>query len=202
MALTPRARKLTWVALAVGVPLLASVVLSVAWFAGAHHRDMSPAEREALLTAADLWALEGQGRAVDPAHEKATRTDQVDGTVDLTYEFESTSPPVYVATNVTLTENADRAREAYRGQATASSLGLTMAERHLALEDRPALYRWGDESRAALVTASGKPVGNFFIARKGSRVFLSLVTGAWFDDPQVVRALLEPRLEAMVALPR
>lgn len=202
---TKKKRLLLWVALGLGVPLLACLVLG-AFGSLMSHRvktvPLLPSERAALLTADDLLAAGNENGRADPAREKSGRNNLFDGSAELTYEYESETPSMYVATTISLEKTVADAMASYAAQSVAGLVGLAVTQKKMKLEDRDDLLTWGDQSTAKLITYEGKPVGNLFIARKGTRIFLTTVTGVYFDDAEALREIVEPKLKAMDALAR
>jgi hypothetical protein len=193
---------LKWVALVLAVPLALCLVLgaTVLFFDKTQKKTpLSDVERGALLTAEDLVSA-GAKFTPDPKIEVASRNANVDGSNELSYEYESKDPPVYVSTMVSLEKSDADAMTSYTSQSVGGAVGMNLSEPKMGLEDRDDLLKWGDQSRARLITYDGKPVGNFFIARKNNRVFLTMFTGVYFDDPEDFRAIVEPKLDAMAGL--
>lgn len=193
---------LKWVALVLAVPLALCLVLGATLFFFDKTQKKTPlsdAERSALLTAEDLVSA-GAKFTPDPKIEVSSRNANVDGSDELSYEYESKDPPVYVSTMVSLEKSEGDAMASFTSQSVGGAVGMNLSEPKMGLEDRDDLLKWGDQSRARVITYDGKPVGNFFIARKNNKVFLTMFTGVYFDDPEDFRAVVQPKLEAMAEL--
>jgi len=205
----PQKKKTPWlliIGLLVGVPLvlcLGVAGLGAAFVGTAKETALRPGDLDALVTAADLLAATGQDAEVDPKLEVTGRKKYIDGSVDLSYEYEQKDPPMYVSTSVTLEKNADDARTSFLTTSAGGGLGVAVAGgSDVKLEDRPGLLKWGDQSKTQILMASGKPAGNFIVVRKGTHVFMTTFAGVYYDDAQALTSLLEPKLEAMMRLER
>ncbi len=189
-------------AVVIGAPLALCLVLgaTIVLFDKTQKKTpLTQAERGALVTAEDLVAA-GAKFAPDPKVEVSSKNANLDGSSELSYEYESKDPPVYVSTSISMEKSAADAISSYTGQSVGGAVGMNLSEPKMGLEDRDDLLKWGDQSRARLITYDGHPVGNFFIARKNNRVFLTMFTGVYFDDPEDFKSVIEPKLEAMDAL--
>ena len=82
------------------------------------------------------------------------------------------------------------------------SIGFLAASEGMKLQERNDLLSYGEQSQAHLITKDGNPVGNLFIARKGTRVLAVTFAGVYFDDPEVFAALMAPKLAAFERLKR
>ena len=133
---------------------------------------------------------------------KAGRRRLIDGSAEVNYEYESESPPLYVSTSISLEKDNRDAITTYTSQSVGGSVGLSIAGDGLKMEERQDLLAFGDQSKSQLLTMNGKPVGNFFITRKGPRVLMVIFSGVYFDDPEALRSVMEPKLEAFQLLER
>ncbi len=163
---------------------------------------LKPGDRAALVTGEDLFAATSRDAPAKPKTEKAQRSKLFDGSVQLEYEYQSKTPPLYVATTLTLETSLEAAKTSYLTQAVGGAAGVAIGASNVKLEDRDELFRWGDESKLQVLQVDGKPAGNFFVARKGTRVFLTIFSGVYFDDPEAFRSLVEPKLAALLSLER
>ncbi len=193
------------VLLGIAVPLaLFMIIAGLTWFfqsTGAR-RPLAPEERAVLVTAFDLFAMSAQPELYQAQREStAEREDLVDGSATLTAEYQSTVPPFYVVSQVALEPSEHAAKLTWQSHAMGGFMGLAVESKDVVLEKRDDLFAWGDESKSQLLTIDGKPVGHFFVVRKGKRVFMAIFTGVYFDDASALSALLKPKLEAMERLP-
>lgn len=191
------------VALVLGIPLVACLLLGglgVLVSSTAKKLPLAAGDDAAFVTAEDLFASTGQNVKPDPAKVKQGREKQLGGSVEISYEYESEAPPLYVSTLVSIEKSASSAKNTYLGQSVGGLAGMAIAGQGLTLEDRDDLFKWGEQSKHKRLMMEGKPVGHFFITRKDKRVFTTIFSGVYFDDAESLSALLTPRLAAMEKL--
>ena len=76
-----------------------------------------------------------------------------------------------------------------------TQLGIAFGgDAEIELIERNDLFRWGNQSRFAIIQADGEPCGNLFVARKGTVVFYLIVSGIYFDDGGVFSELVSSAL--------
>lgn len=183
--------------------LLPAVPLALAVCAAACMRAaVSDAERDLLLRARDLAAygfeLPGVSR-----YERFDKTVYIDGSYDLDYECEvpedaAPDNPVYMKVTVTFEKSAQDARVAQGIEDFSINAGMGLDG--LKLEERKDFFRYGDASSFYVLTREGAPVGNYFVAREGAKVYSVVIAGVYFDDPEQWAELLTPKLEKFSAL--
>ena len=77
-----------------------------------------------------------------------------------------------------------------------SGIGLSLGD--LELKDVPDLYRFGSQSRCALVLLEdGTVIGNYFSCLVGKKAFEWMVTGVYFEEQGQLDELLGPVLDAL-----
>jgi hypothetical protein len=192
------------VARALGVALLVCVLLGGLGYVVTVTMKKQPlraGDTAALVTAEDLFAATGRDTKPDPAKIKQSRQNLFGSGVEVSYEYESDEPPLYVNTVITISSSAGDARRDYVAQSVGGMVGLAIAGEGVKLEDRDDLFKWGELSKHKRLLLNGEPVGHFFIAIKGKRVFSTIFSGVLFEDGASLRALILPRLEAMEKLP-
>lgn len=192
------------VILGIVVPLAIFLLVGgLTWFfqSTGKYRALEPAERAVLVTAHDLFAMSAQPELYVQAQETGEREDLLDGSATLTTEYQSEKPPMYVVSQVALEPSERAAKLTWQAQSIGGFMGLSVESKDIVLVNRDDLYSWGDESKSQLLTIEGKPVGHFFVIRKGRRVFMAIFTGVYFDEASPLAALLTPKLEAMERLP-
>ncbi len=201
-ALASRARTKRWLAVAVPLGLFVSVA-AVLWVmqSPVDRRALTTAERAALLTAQDLFAHSSQPELFEPARETTGREDLFDGSATLTAEYQSQNPPLYVVSHVVLERTAEAAHTTWQSLSVGGFMSLSVEAQDITLTPDDALFAWGDESKSQRLSMQGKPLGHFFVARRGARVFMVIFTGVYFDDGTALAALVTPKLEAMERLP-
>lgn len=153
------------------------------------------AQDRALVVDAAALAARAPGLAVDPKKEQLKKEKDAFGVVTVSYEYEG-QPALYVKSSASFDRTASDAKTSY-GAARLGLQGYLAATGKLQTVARRDLLEWGDESESSLLVRNGKPLGNFFIARKGGRVFMLMTAGLYFDDPETMGEIVLPRLEAM-----
>lgn len=164
----------------------------------------SAQERELLLTVEDVRPYMLDYPAEAHPTETAERIEHFDGSLELIYDYEHATPlsALYIQSGITVAPSPAAARQAYLGMELGMGIGLAVEGNEVRQEERPEWLTWGEESRCALLVDDSGPVGNFFIARDGERIFHVVVAGVFFDDPETLRELVVPHLEGMGAARR
>jgi len=194
----------TKVLLGLAVPLaLFAVIAGLTWYlqSTGTHRPLTPSERAVLVTAKDLFAMSSQPELYMQAEDSGEREDLLDGSATLTAEYQSEKPPMYVVSQVALEPSERAAKLTWQSLSIGGFMGIAVESKDVVLVNRDDLYAWGDESKSQLLTIDGKPVGHFLVIRKGTRVFMAIFSGVFFDEAAPLAALLTPKLEAMERLP-
>jgi hypothetical protein len=160
-------------------------------------RGMPVDEREKgmLLRAADLVPF-GYGLAETQKYETFNKTRYFDGTFDVVYEFESPDSEsdhvLYMNVTVTFERKAADAMIARGAETTA--LKYTLKAGGIELREIPKFFPFGDASDFHVLERDGKPVGNYFSARDGARLYSVLMTGLYFDDADEWKELMGDKL--------
>jgi hypothetical protein len=161
---------------------------------------VTAADRELVITAERLAQFVPTLHP-DPSRGTLRKVRHFDGSREITYEYETpegADEPLYVNFLVGLERNAQDATYSYTGQKIGTKIGMRLeGGGHLQEVDRNDLWHWGDDSRCALLTNGGKPVGNVFMARKGSRYFSLMIVGVYFQEAGPIRELLGPMLQRL-----
>jgi hypothetical protein len=201
--LRPRPRRRpAW--LTVGLAVLAVVGLAALGYFYFFHDIEAPvtaADRQVVITAQHLAKFEPTLRP-DPALGKYRKVRHLDGSRELTYEYETPEEAedwLYIECVVSVEPTVADARAAYAGLSLDTRpaihvVGAAGGGSELGQVVRNDLWRWGDASRSVLLTSEGETVGNFFMARKGRRYFTLVIVGISFDQPEVIRQVLAPLL--------
>lgn len=153
---------------------------------------VQPQDREVVL---DIQRLETfvDDYQSDPKHETISKHRYLDNSHEVVYEYEDPGDEgIYLICTVTVENSVSDANATYLGESKGTELGTAFSD--VDIVDRDEIFRWGDKSRFALIKADNLPVGNFFVARKGTRVFAVVFGGVYFDDGASVRELLIPVL--------
>ncbi|HEX8699213.1 MAG TPA: hypothetical protein VF815_10285 [Myxococcaceae bacterium] len=160
------------------------------------------AEDRTLLVTTDDLAMRVESFEVQPQVEKLTKKKGLDSSISLEYEYKPADGTLYLNSSVTTERTASTASTNYASLRVGHGLGFSMsADKETNMEDRNDLFKWGDESHHALITHSGRPVGNLFAARKGRHIYSFMVVGVYFDSTETIGDLLLPKLEQLSKLP-
>lgn len=132
------------------------------------------------------------------AHERFRKERWIDGAYAVDYEFDAPAELQlpYLSSLSELHATNDDACFSYRAGNFGMPLGLGDAE----LSIRDDLYEFGDESRFALLTLDGEPIGMYFAMCSGRTAFMLVMGGFYFDDSELLAELLDPVLSRLVAL--
>ena len=192
------------IALAVGLPcigcsLIGACMLTLAFFPG-KTLPVRDADKELMLRASDLetWMDEAPDPPVDEARATLTRTRDLFGVEEITYEFSDDATALFVNTTVTIDPKASDARTTYSVTKLGLGVGLAIeSDTGMKKVERNDLFTWGDESTSYLLEMDGDPVGNAIVARKGTKTIFVIFSGIYFDDPDDLDEVLEPHLTAL-----
>jgi hypothetical protein len=160
---------------------------------------VAAADKEVVLTA-EYAATFANDLAADPNKGNFRKVRHLDGSREMTYEYgnpDDPNEPVYVSHTVTIERNDKEARDAYAGMQLVDRLGLGKAEGVREVE-RNDLWKWGDQSRCIVLhNDQGQPFGNVFMARKGRRYFVLVISGLYFNKTEAIKELLDPLLKKL-----
>jgi hypothetical protein len=175
----------------IGVVLIA-LLLSGAAGCGSEE-PLSEADKRLFLRAADL-ARYGFEYENAHSHETFSKTRQLDGAYQLTYEFqtpEGERRPLYIYASVSVARNLSDARLSEG----AEKVGLLIGLRAAGAEEREVRMQPGDDQgRLTLLVKGGKPLGNVFTVREGRKTYFLVMAGLYFEDAEDWKKLVEPKL--------
>ena len=104
---------------------------------------------------------------------------------------------LYLSVTMTFERSGVDAFLSHGVEKTSILAGLRMAGLGTrAVED---FYEYGDSSTFYILEKNGSPVGNVFSARDGARIYLIVLSGMYFDDPDTWADLVEEKLERFSA---
>jgi hypothetical protein len=191
-------------ALAIGIPLLiVGGVASLITLAVLTTKELpvTDDDKALLLTFGALARTLEEAPETDPLAESFAKSRTLDGMIEVTYEYDPPEEGYYVSCTATFDRTARDARMSYAAEDVGIKLGTTLADGsgEIRFVERNDLFRWGEQSRCALVYNGAFPVGNFILARKGTRVYAAYFIGIVLDDARTLRELLLPRLDKLEA---
>jgi hypothetical protein len=193
----PRSPRRWWVWLVAPLGVIVAGAFLYGLFVG-YKVALKPDDRALILTVDEVATALEDFKKVDTA-ETLERRLYTDGSKELSYEYEDIqgAHPIYVMSTMSAATSARDARAEYIGLVAGVRLGTTLLEDDMKEEPRDDLLKWGDESRSTILTMNGNRAGNYFVARKGDRIFSLMVSGVYYDDPAMFDALVRPHLERM-----
>ncbi len=196
-----------WLWLTVLVPLAvvgtAALLLGLGFVfnASGESEPLSAGERALLLDIEHLvrW-MDGYEPDVD--RESAVKTRFLDDSYELEYSYEVSEDDdaPYLTYSITFEGNEGDARTTYASFWGGTRAGFLLGEVSFDVDERAELFSWGDESRFGILKADGRPFGNVFLARSGTRVVYLLLAGLYFDEAPAVEGFLVPYLERLDSL--
>jgi hypothetical protein len=174
-----------------------AVVLCAVLAAGCTTEKALESDKPLVVTIDDLGEF-GFERSELTGEETFNRVKYVDGSLQVEYGFETPdSSAEALSINVTagFHKTPKDAVDSYRMEKGGAAIGIG-AVSGVSLKEMPGFYTWGDESYfAQLIGPTGQPGGMVFATRRGTRTYLFMAGGMYFDDPREWAALIEPRLK-------
>jgi hypothetical protein len=161
--------------------------------------EVTDADRELIVTVHDLADQAVINVEIDPDGEWIEKTRYFDKTADVEYEYESydEDKPLYVNCSVHYERTLQDARTVYMSLQVGMMTGMRLSDNDLEQVDRNDLFRWGDDSKCGLLVAEGVNVGNYFFARKGTKIYCFLLSGVCIEEGEALQQLLLPKLERL-----
>lgn len=176
----------------------AVVVLCFAFFmlCSCMNRPVKDEDKALLVTVQDL-AEYGVTYAEGDDFITLSRVYYVDFTKEVEYEYDSPDGredvnPLYLTVTAGFEHSESEAKKSYKLELAAFTLGTKLGG--LEVEEAKDFFSWGDESYFALLKKEENVVGNLFMARKGKKIYVFVIAGLYFSDPQMFSELLMPRL--------
>ena len=158
------------------------------------------AEKEVVLRAGDLIPF-GYGLEKTEQYEKFTRIKYFDGSHELTYEYETPESEKENALYMNVTVSVEKSTSDAWTSKGAGEIGMQFGLKAGGVERREIkdFYKYGDTSSFFVLEKNGHPIGNLFSVREGKRVYVLIMSGMYFDDPDAWKELMEERLRKFSA---
>lgn len=156
-------------------------------------------DKALFLRATDLVPYGFEFRDIEK-FEKFTRAKVIDG-YDVEYEFQTPQTerrnPLFVYGMVTVGKKKSDAQFSDTG----IKIGVLYGLKTNGIEEQeiPNFYGYGDSSSFSILKKDGKPVGNYFTVRERNKVFVLLITGMYFEDAELWKEIIEPKLKLFSA---
>lgn len=130
-------------------------------------------------------------------YESFSKAKAIDGSYDVEYEFETPDAeknnPLFLYVVVSVGKKKRDAQISQGGEKIA--LLYSLKAQGIEEEEIPDFYRYGDSSSFYVLKKEGKPIGNYFTVREGAKTYSVIISGRYFDDPQVWKEIMEPKLK-------
>jgi hypothetical protein len=136
----------------------------------------------------------------DPAREKVTKRRYIDDSSEIEYVYDvpDQDDAPYLSYTLSFEPSEGDASTTYLSYWGGTRIAFyAFGEIEVDVSEKNDLFRWGDESRFALLSSAGAPFGNVFVAKKGRTVVYLIVSGIYFDDAENASGLLTPYLEKL-----
>ena len=154
------------------------------------------AHRASILRAKELGKFLKIGPIV-PRFERISQSRNDDGSIEVRCQYSPPEGEPFTMTSKTCwninESNARGCLSAYHlGSVSVLGTFMKLVPRRLSL---------GDDHRAYLIVAYGKPWGNYVVLRKGCVVMSFLVKGVHLEDAPAIEGILHPWLQRAMACP-
>lgn len=169
-------------------------------FLGLYSQELQvrPQDEAVLVTAADISQFVGDF-VPNSSREKITRNKHLDGSVELSYEYDDTNneeAPYISYTVFTEASESDAATE-FDTLWAATELGMKIGGgSSVSVSERNDIFTWGDKSRFGIMTVDGQPAGNLFVGRQGKFVVVFIIANIYFED-DAFADLMMPYLDGL-----
>ncbi|NQU24688.1 MAG: hypothetical protein HQ567_25685 [Candidatus Nealsonbacteria bacterium] len=179
------------------VAVLLVVGLGAAFVLTATEEEVTAEDRQLIVDAQTLAECMEDFTA-DPQNETITKTRYFDRSYDIEYEYDDPSDDYepYLYFCVTVERNSSDALTSYVAAWQTSKLGMAWgSDAEVKVVECNDLFRWGDQSKFAILKVDGEPAGNLFAARRGNLVVDLILGGVYFDDAETFSSLMSSALE-------
>jgi hypothetical protein len=164
---------------------------------------LASGERELVV---DISHLQGylENYTPNPAGESLSKTRYIDDSFEIEYVYDlpQDNDAPYLSYTVTFEPSESDANTTYVSLWGGTKVAFYMfGDVKVDVQEKNEIFRWGDQSRFGVLFAGDRPFGNVFVAKKGKKVVYLLISGIYFDDPDVFSEFLTPYLERLDAFP-
>ena len=152
-------------------------------------------DKPLLLTVEDLAPY---GVSLDDyrQYEVFRRNIYVDGAIEIEYEFdppEESGINLYLAVAASFERVERDAKLAYLTERKGTTLGVKLGG--ATVTEAKEFFTYGDESFFGFLMGEKGPGGNLFITRTGTKVYVVIMGGVYFDNPDDWAELITPKLQ-------
>ena len=175
--------------------LIIILVMLVALSWGCARQSIREEDKPLLITVEDLVPY---GVRLDDYQQYETfqRDAFVDGSVDIAYEFdppEDSEINLYLSVTVSFERTTKDAKMAYLMELKGTTFGAKLGG--AAATESKGFFVYGDESFFAFLMGEKGPGGNLFITRTGTKVYIVIIGGVYFDNPDDWADVIIPKLQ-------
>jgi hypothetical protein len=175
--------------------------LFLSWVAACSVEEpVSKSEKALFVRAADLAPF-GVHFPNAEDYERFSKQKHFGGSYELTYEFrtpeDAKERPLFIHVGVSVLRTGYDAVLSEQ----AGNVGLLVGLKSSGAEEREVAdySRDGEAGKLALLVLNGKPIGNSFRARAGTKTYLLVMSGIYFDDPEDWRKVIAPKLKLLAS---
>ena len=152
-------------------------------------------DKPLLLTVEDLVPY---GLSVEnyEQYEVFHRDIYVDGAVEIEYEFdppEDSGIGFYLAVAASFELTTKDAKVAYQMERKGTTIGAKLGG--ATISEAKGFFTYGDESFFGFFMGERGPGGNLFITRTGTKVYVVVMGGVYFDNSDEWADLITPKLQ-------
>jgi len=174
--------------------LMIILVMLVALSCGCARQSIREEDKPLLITVEDL-APYGVSPDDYQQYETFQRNVFVDGSADIEYEFdppEDSEINLYISATASFERTTKDAQLAYQMELKGTTFGAKLGG--AAATESQGFFTYGDESFFAFLMGKKGPGGNLFITRTGAKVYVVIIGGVYFDNPDDWAELIMPKL--------
>lgn len=129
-------------------------------------------------------------------YEVFRRNIYVDGAIEIEYEFdppEGSGINLYLSVTASFEPTEGDAKLAYLTERKGTTLGAKLGG--VTVTESKEFFAYGDESFFGFLMGEKGPGGNLFITRTGTKVYVVLMGGVYFDQKDDWAELITPKLQ-------
>jgi hypothetical protein len=174
---------------------LAAVLLACGVAACGSEQPVSEEDKSIFLRAEDFARLGYRYENLE-AHETFSKARHFDGSHKLTYRFDSPEGEAERPLHIYITVSIERREADAMLAQKAQRAGLLVGFKSEGAEERElsGTLPYGAETRLALLVKDDSPIGNTFTFRDKEKTYLLVVSGLYFDDPELFTAMIAPKV--------
>jgi len=167
-------------------------VLVAVWVSACSVSNELAATEKALLIVPEDLAAYGVKPEKLPIGKYQKTSSYLDRSVEYKFELESSEPPLYISSTLTIDSSGTNSLLNEGAQKTGLALGLKAAG--VVSEEMKTPTAYGDRSTLSLLKLKDKPIGNMFVAVVGNKTYVLLISGFYFDDARLFDELIAPKM--------